>query len=1091
MKLQHALIHDQAEKDSQELSAELDGLREKISVLHGKAKEAETKWQETSNKAANFEHIVQTLSLKREKEEWLQSNVKQLSQDLKQRTESTEWLQSELDQFEERVTGQEQNKAKMTTEFESLRRSIDKTRETLRALHVEAGKFEEQKDNHEQMIEKRKMMIRETSREHNIRGFEHNLNDAQIEEYLDKIRRLCKDQNAAVDRVRRETDSEMQKAQETLNRLGERRTALNEGKSSSKEQIASNDTKISASQAELNKIEVDEGSSAVLEAKVDSFNSELKRAKQEFESASWDQKISDGNTRLTSYDEEIRQLNRDVARGTKQAAELGRLDHLKKEINDRQRSLEKMKVVNSERFRALVDPGWDTSTLEQAFQDAVNEKSRALTESQNERDQESRRLEQIDFRYSTVGADMTKSQKESKRCEDHIREMADCEPEAFQVTVQGLEDDRDVLRGDKEGFKHRREYFQQAIKTAQDSHKCKLCIRPFQGREQQAFLHRMEQVVAQKALEEIEAQFQSYEDTLQKAKAATSSYDTWIRLTTTEIPHLEDQSRELVFQRSQCLEKVERFDDVVRRRKEEKNDLDILKKPVDNIARCIGEIKSFSEQVSDLAAKQKDAGLSRTLEEIQEQLDITNGKSQTLRNAVAKLNADKASARSHISTLDLDLSKAEKNLDSAAHQLEKKASILGRIEELRIANQKHTQTIQKSDEQLRGLVPRISEEEAKREDLRQRGGDKENLLQQEASRLSDSVNRLRHVEQSIQQYAEVGGPAKLAKSYRDIESAQQDIKRVEEEQKMVIVTINKIDGELRNHKETKRTIEDNIKYRRSLQELEVLRTEIAKLSAQNAEADQARWFSEAHRWHASLTGFQTEKTSQLATAKAKDDMLQKLLTDWETDFKDAAGEFKMAHIQVETTKAAIEDLGRYAGALDKAIMKYHGMKMEEINRIVDELWKKTYQGTDVDTIKIRSDHETMKGNRSYNYRVVMMKQDAEMDMRGRCSAGQKVLASIIIRLALAECFGVNCGMIALDEPTTNLDRDNIESLARALHDIILARQHQANFQLIVITHDEDFLRYMRCPDFCDIYWRVSRNNEQKSIIRQQEISMVM
>jgi DNA repair protein RAD50 len=45
-----------------------------------------------------------------------------------------------------------------------------------------------------------------------------------------------------------------------------------------------------------------------------------------------------------------------------------------------------------------------------------------------------------------------------------------------------------------------------------------------------------------------------------------------------------------------------------------------------------------------------------------------------------------------------------------------------------------------------------------------------------------------------------------------------------------------------------------------------------------------------------------------------------------------------------------------------------------------------------------------------------------MDMRGRCSAGQKVLASLIIRLALAETFSATCGIIALDEPTTNLDR---------------------------------------------------------------------
>lgn len=44
----------------------------------------------------------------------------------------------------------------------------------------------------------------------------------------------------------------------------------------------------------------------------------------------------------------------------------------------------------------------------------------------------------------------------------------------------------------------------------------------------------------------------------------------------------------------------------------------------------------------------------------------------------------------------------------------------------------------------------------------------------------------------------------------------------------------------------------------------------------------------------------------------------------------------------------------------------------------------------------------------------------------------KVLASIVIRLALAETFCISCGILALDEPTTNLDRGHIESLAHAL-----------------------------------------------------------
>ena len=134
-------------------------------------------------------------------------------------------------------------------------------------------------------------------------------------------------------------------------------------------------------------------------------------------------------------------------------------------------------------------------------------------------------------------------------------------------------------------------------------------------------------------------------------------------------------------------------------------------------------------------------------------------------------------------------------------------------------------------------------------------------------------------------------------------------------------------------------------------------------------------------------------------------------------------------------------------------MKYHSLKMEEINKIIRELWMKTYKGSDIDTVEIRSDADGQSTGRTYNYRVVMIKGDAVMDMRGRCSAGQKVLTSIIIRLALAETFCLNCGILALDEPTTNLDSENVASLAEALVDIISARRKQTNFQLIVITHD--------------------------------------
>lgn len=168
-------------------------------------------------------------------------------------------------------------------------------------------------------------------------------------------------------------------------------------------------------------------------------------------------------------------------------------------------------------------------------------------------------------------------------------------------------------------------------------------------------------------------------------------------------------------------------------------------------------------------------------------------------------------------------------------------------------------------------------------------------------------------------------------------------------------------------------------------------------------------------------------------------------------------------------------------------MKYHSLKMEEINQIIKELWTNTYQGNDIDTIEIKSESETQKLNRRYNYRIVMVKEGVEIDMRGRCSAGQKVLASIIVRLALAETFCINCGIFALDEPTTNLDHANIKSLAKSLSNIIETRQAQRNFQLIVITHDEGFLQMLGQAQYADYYWRVLKDENGYSTIEQYAI----
>ncbi|KAF7683817.1 DNA repair protein RAD50 [Astathelohania contejeani] len=201
--------------------------------------------------------------------------------------------------------------------------------------------------------------------------------------------------------------------------------------------------------------------------------------------------------------------------------------------------------------------------------------------------------------------------------------------------------------------------------------------------------------------------------------------------------------------------------------------------------------------------------------------------------------------------------------------------------------------------------------------------------------------------------------------------------------------------------------------------------------------------------------------------------------EMESDYKE--DNYKSKYIECKTMEICLDDLDKCIKVLDRSIIEFHSNKINELNKTLKDLWTGTYKGNDIDWIELRSESE---GNKMYNYRIVMVKNGIELDMRGRCSAGQKVIASILFRLALCETFSINCNIMALDEPTTNLDRENIESLAHTLNQIINERKN--NFQLIVITHDEEFVQMMGVSG-CEYFYRLERDENGDSIIERHNI----
>ena len=259
-------------------------------------------------------------------------------------------------------------------------------------------------------------------------------------------------------------------------------------------------------------------------------------------------------------------------------------------------------------------------------------------------------------------------------------------------------------------------------------------------------------------------------------------------------------------------------------------------------------------------------------------------------------------------------------------------------------------------------------------------------------------------------------------------------------------------------------VKENIKLLEAREKVKVLEKQIAALTSDLAEVEGSETVDDDLSQleerkdqliasNAHLEGRRSEVVESIRSLKRK-------LS--QPEYKNVAEQCRVANIKFDTSEMAVKDIEKYHSALDKALQRYHSLKIGEINNIIRDLWALTYKGEDINNIRIVSGQDSgSRSTRSYNYRVVMSKGGSEMDMRGRCSAGQRVLASIVIRLALAETFCVQFGCIALDEPTVNLDYNNKKGLAVALAQIIASRQAQSNFQLVLITHDEDFVVMMK------------------------------
>lgn len=1078
--------------DIDEYRREVDAITQEMAGVEHKAKEA----REQANK---FLGTMNELQYNLDQFQFRQDAVAELRDSIELMSEDDDVLQRALDQYETRLQRLKGDIEQHVSEYRGLQGDVQDTENKLNAKLGEKGKLQSDKEKYERQLETRIGMIQEAARSHEIRGFDGNLDDNQVRAFQGKIQGIFSSKKKDYEQLQNRNAREADAANKGISELENEKNSRTSERAFAKQKKTENDRKVKRLQTEVDSVNCDEVRIGRLENDKAALDERSQQAQDEAVRNDWDEKIRQAQEELRRFEQQGEDLNSELVNCTRLASERAQLDVRKQEAQNREKALDKLTTRWSKMIADQVRPDWKIESLESDFKTRLDERTSAVNKVKEECAELQQKLKQAEFKLAEANKQHQKLTDNKSDSEKSVLDvLAKVAEDPSAVTIDAYDDQLEDLEEakldvDKELklFDELKLYWTQAETCLNTKNKCLMCDRAFdEDRSKSKILTKIAKHLSDESKADLQQEFRDVDKKVERLRAVRPKHDAYVRLKK-ELPAMEKAIDDAKREKDSILERLEAADDRRREAGEPLEGLQSISSVISEITQLSRGIAEAKEEVEKLTKSQKQSGGPvRGASEVREAMSACAGETRKMRWKLDTLMGDRQRNRDLISNLELELSNLKGKITEAKQLMDRKRTLKEEIKALKEDNEAQDAVVSDIDTQLTQLQPRIDAARAQRDDALASGRKKAEKVAEERDSVARTLSQLKIIEDDIQGYIDRGGESNLASIERSIQTLQQSLNRLKGEIEELTKLINSEKEELSQGDRNKKNIRDNLKFRENCRVLTKLEERIKELRSEDAEKDYERLMAEAKQYDRQHNLLQSRKSEIVGQSTATDKELARAIELFEQEYKGAEELYRKSSIELATTKGAIQDLATFGNSLDKAIMHYHSLKMEEVNRIAGELWRATYQGTDIDTIAIRSAADSNNARGTYNYRVTMVKQDTEMDMRGRCSAGQKVLASIIIRLALAESFGISCGLIALDEPTTNLDSDNIRSLAVSLHGIIKARQAQANFQLIVITHDEEFLRHMRCSDFCDSFYRVKRDENQCSKIEREEIGRI-
>ncbi|CAD5115944.1 DgyrCDS4874 [Dimorphilus gyrociliatus] len=835
-------------------------------------------------------------------------------------------------------------------------------------------------------------------------------------------------------------------------------------------------------------------------SKLDDLEMDIARAKTDLEEAKREYKLDELKKTMESCkddrketDGRLRERRDELDSLQEYVEEKAQIEMLQKNIQEKSDEIRSLRDKHAGIIRALLGRMPNDN-----IRSSVQNKIRNMQDEEGDkrRDLDKSKAEKIkcESNMHSLRKELENKEKTVQDAKKKITEVTGCEDVDLERVINEAKESIETIESRRGMIEASGRLFQTYVKKLKNNDPCPVCKRNFESRgEAEDIAKDLQEKMAEapELLKKEETIKNKEQEKLEKLYNLRPLQEMILKAQSS-LPEVRKKIKEMEQDTMNQQQEISE-------REEELNEL--LKKTA-NAQRCIGDLTTIDNSAKEVDKLKRDlmnkqmslphSSVGRSIEEVKNEKNELESESDRLSMELEMLEQKYHKQYEKQHQMNDKLMKLQSEQVQIQSELQQAHNLREKCKDMEENMAKFEKNIQSNLDKLAPIDQEI-EKLLSQKKLRQQEGENNLLvLRNDLEKLRSDQKEFKAQVSTIDKYIESNKKDHLLKAKQEIKiieskisKQKNDLKNTQEEHEM-------IKDELATQEIDERNLRDNIKLlslkndcKMAEKELENIKKEVGFLNASELQ----KVIEEKGK---KLNQLQQEITRLHGSLGEMENLIKSLKKRLQSpEYKNVDNDYKEKSIRFELHDVVLDDLKNYQLALDAAILTYHDTKMKEINRILAELWANTYAGQDIDRIEICSEHESSSDKRKqYNYRVVMIKGDTRVDMRGRCSAGQKVLASLIIRLALAETFCINCGILALDEPTTNLDRENIEALASALNEIIRTRASQRNFQLVIITHDEDFIELLGRTGYADKFYKVRKNEEMRSIIRSCSLQQI-